>query len=415
MRIFYVLITAMIISYGSLHAQRACFSASYLEEQLQKNPQLQQQVDQVEEFIRQRTGIPEFMREQGQGIIRIPVVFHILYHSPAENIPDEKVYEQIAILNESFRRRNADTVKTPAAFRPVAADCGIEFVLATSDPRQHSTTGIVRKYTPIGQWLEMDEMKFSSRMGTDGWDPSAYLNIWVCNMKGIAGYASWPGGEPEKDGLVINYKYVGRTTIGGFEEGKVTVHETGHWLGLKHIWGDANCGDDLVDDTPKQAFYNTGCPTGIRITCGNGPTGDMYMNYMDYTHDRCINLFTEGQRARMRTLFAPGGSRYALLSSPALNPPLYQEAPVPEESPRWLYTRVYPNPATTSITIDVSYDPRWLGKYLSVTNTNGQALMQVPITSKIQDINISLLRPGIYFLSSKKEDGAVIRFKFVKV
>jgi hypothetical protein len=415
MRIFFILITAMIITSGSLFAQRDCGSTSYLQEQLSTNPLLEGNISRIESFIQQQLNSGLAQREQGHQVIRIPVVVHVLYHQSNENISDERIHNQILTLNESFRRRNSDTVNTPAIFKSIAADCEIEFQLAISDPQRRSTTGIIRKYTPIAQWQMNDEMKFSNMMGSDAWDPSSYLNIWVCNIKGVAGYSTWPGSDPSKDGLVINYKYLGNNSISGYEQGKTAVHEAGHWLGLKHIWGDENCGNDFVSDTPKQAFYNLGCPSGTRITCGNGPVGDMYMNYMDFTNDACINLFTLGQKARMRTMFEHGGERGTILSSTGLEEPLIQEMPLPEESPRWLYSRLYPNPASNEITLDVSYDVRWLGKTLLVTNTNGQQLMQVRLVNKIQSIDVSRLRPGVYFLTGKREDGEIIQFKFVKI
>lgn len=406
----------MITGYGSIQAQRGCVSAEYNHQLLRENPSLKGMRERVENFIQEQSSLQGHAREMGgQTIIKIPVVFHILYHQQIENIGDDKIQSQLTALNEAFRRKGADTSKTPAVFKSIAADCDIEFYLAISDPQGRSTSGVVRKYTPITQWQMGDEMKFASMMGSDGWDPSGYLNIWVANVKGVAGFASFPGDEPAKDGLVINYRYLGKNGNSGYDLGKTAVHEVGHWLGLKHIWGDADCGDDLVNDTPKQAFYNTGCPSGTRITCGNGPTGDMYMNYMDFTNDGCINLFTEGQKRRMRSLFEIGGARHSILNSRGLQLPTITEMPLPEETPRWLYTKVYPNPASNEVTIDISYDPRWLGKQLAVTNTNGQQVMHVPITSKIQTIDISRLRPGIYFLSSKKEDGELIRFKIVKI
>jgi len=416
MRIFFILVTTVIISQGSLFAQRACVTSVYLQQEQARFPQIGQQIERIESFIDQRMQLASAGRLQGgQSVIKIPVVVHILYHQPKENIPDSRVHAQILALNESFRRRAADTVNTPAIFRSVAADCEIEFVLATSDPVFRATNGIVRKYTPITQWEMDDQMKFEASLGSNAWDPSGYLNIWVCNIKGVAGYSTWPGSEAAKDGIVINYKYFGPNTMPGYEMGKTAVHEAGHWLGLKHIWGDENCGNDFVHDTPKQSFYNIGCPTGTRVSCGNGPKGDMYMNYMDFTDDRCTNLFTEGQKARMHTLFEPGGPRHSLLSSTGLDEPLNQEMPLPEEAPRWLYSHLYPNPATSEITLDISHDVRWLGKSLTVTNTNGQQLMQVIINNRIQQIDISRLRAGIYFLSGKKEDGQIIRFKFVKM
>jgi hypothetical protein len=141
----------------------------------------------------------------------------------------------------------------------------------------------------------------------------------------------------------------------------------------------------------------------------------MYTNYMDYTNDACINLFTEGQKTRMRALFAPGGLRYSLLSSYGLNPPMISESELPIEPPRWLHPQLYPNPATHDLMVDVAYDVRWVGKIISVFNVNGQLAMQFPITSKIQKIDIKKLKPGLYFLSATKEDGSYIKQKFIKM
>jgi len=278
-----------------------------------------------------------------------------------------------------------------------------------------STKGIIRKYTPVEEWKADDQMKFSAQMGDDAWNSGMYFNIWVCNMQGVAGYASVPGGSADKDGIVIGYRVFGKNSSSGFEMGKTAVHETGHWLGLRHLWGDTNCGDDLVDDTPKQSYYNIGCPSGIRITCNNNPNGDMYMNYMDYTNDACVNIFTEGQKTRMRALFDEGGPRYSILLSTGLKNPWFNASPLPEESPQWLHPQLYPNPATNELTLDITYDVRWIGKTIVILNVSGQLVMQISITSKIQKINISQLKSGIYFLSVKKEDGSFIKQKFVKI
>lgn len=418
MRLYFTLIVFFILSVGRLTAQRACSSADYQQNELHNNPSFINEANRIETFIQQqikdKVSANPAARLQ-QMIITIPVVVHILYHQPGENISDQQVFSQIEMLNQCFRRLNADTVNTPNVFKSVAADCEIEFKLAISDPMWRSTTGIIRKYTPVTEWKADDQMKFSEQLGDDAWNSKMYFNIWVCNMKGVAGYASTPGGAEEKDGIVIGYKVFGATGSTGFEMGRTAVHETGHWLGLRHLWGDINCGDDLVDDTPKQSYYNMGCPSGIRITCGNAPNGDMYMNYMDYTNDACVNIFTEGQKTRMRSLFAQGGPRYPILLSTGLNYPLITESPLPEEPPRWLHPQIYPNPATSELTLDIAYDFRWIGNTLAILNVSGQLVMQVPITSKIQKINISRLQPGVYFLSVKKEDGRFIKQKFVKI
>jgi hypothetical protein len=252
-------------------------------------------------------------------------------------------------------------------------------------------------------------MKYDSKGGSNAWPSDKYLNIWVCNLKWVSGYASFPGGDPAKDGIVMNY--------GVFKWNKTTVHEAGHWMGLRHIWGDTDCGDDLIDDTPKQSTGTYGCPSGIRSTCSNGVNGDMYMNYMDVTDAGCTNLFTEGQKVRMRTVFDPGGPRISLLSSHALLPPTNFEIPLPEEKPvtPTATLNMYPNPASTEITLDLSYDTRWIGNTVRVTSVQGAQLIQSQISSKIVTINVSSLKPGIYFISAKREDGAIIKHKLVKI
>lgn len=399
-----------------LAAQKNCSSFPYQQQQLEQQPSLREGLNKIEAFTRQyiSTNTNAMARGGSANVIRIPVVVHVLYHQPGENISDAQVNKQIEILNQCFRRLNADTVNTPARFAGVAADCEIEFQLAISDSRRRNTTGIIRKYTPISLWQADDKMKYNSEMGDDAWDPKSYLNIWVCNLDRVAGYASMPGGPAEKDGVVISCSVFGMGYITGMDKGRTTVHEVGHWLNVKHPWGDDYCGDDGVSDTPKQAGYNTGCPSGVQVTCDNGPKGDMYMNFMDYTNDECMNLFTLGQKARMRSLFAAGGARYSILLSTGLQAPLIFETPLPVEDPKWLHPQVFPNPAVNEITLDLSYDVRWIGKVLQVINLQGQTVMQVPITNKIQQITISQLKPGMYVISAKKQDGEFIREKFIK-
>lgn len=403
----------------SSFAQEKCSSYHYQQEQIQQDPTTGEIIKGVERFISDRIASANASRGAGRpdgGIIKIPVVVHNLYHTQAEKITDAQVASQITALNMYFRRRNPDTLSAPAHFRSLAADCEIEFQLAISDPRRRATSGIQRKYTPVTKWGADDKVKFSSETGFDAWDTKSYLNIWVCNLDKFAGYASFPGGDEKKDGLVISYLAFGTNTGTSYTLGKTAVHEIGHWLGLKHIWGDDYCGDDGVDDTPKQASYTIGCPTNVRITCSNAPYGDMYMNYMDLTNDACINMFTRGQKARMRVLFDVGGARSSLLSSKGLEMPLFMDLPLPgEEDPKWLHPRLYPNPASTEMMLDLSYDFRWIGKTIFVTNLSGQNVMNVQITSKNQRISISKLQPGIYFLAAKKEDGESMKMKFVKL
>jgi len=171
----------------------------------------------------------------------------------------------------------------------------------------------------------------------------------------------------------------------------------GHWLGLKHIWGDTYCGDDLVDDTPKQGNFTSGCPNSFRSSCSNGSMGDMYMNYMDYTSDACMNLFTIGQKERMLRLFDTGGPRASLLSSKGLNTPWTTEAPpVPGKDTS---TRVafYPNPVKNELTLHFD-DASWIGQKIFIYGVNGTLQSSVTITATTQKLYVSTLTPGMYFI-----------------
>lgn len=281
--------------------------------------------DHTENFVR------NFSKNKATGVITIPVVVHVVYNTTAQNISDAIIQSQINVLNADFRRTNADKTNTPAAFAGVASDFEIQFQLATRDPQGNPTTGITRTQTtrtffeyggsdPNGVFV-----KQSAQGGKDAWNTTQYLNMWVCNFGGssssLLGYATFPTDAGTfKDGVVMGYKYFGvNPSLGGvFGYGRTATHEVGHWLNLRHIWGDANCGNDLVADTPTQQTSNGGCPAFPKTSCSNGANGDMFMNYMDYTNDQCMNMFTAGQKARARALFDVGGVRASLLTSPGL-------------------------------------------------------------------------------------------------
>jgi hypothetical protein len=402
-----VLITALV---SKVNAQQVCGSSDYQQKAWLMDPSVKIMMDRVEGIIQQQLDGGSQTQQRGEKLflITIPVVVHVVYHDASQNISDENINYQIRLLNQCFRRLNADTAKTPERFRSVAADCDIEFKLAISDPARRATTGIIRKYSPVGKWEADDQVKFTNKGGDDAWDPNNYLNIWVCNLNRMIGYASFPGGEAAKDGIVMNYN--------SFRASKTLVHEAGHWMGLKHLWGDADCGDDGVDDTPKQSTFTSGCPSGIRLSpCGNAPNGDMYMNYMDFTNDECTNLFTDGQKSRMRSVFAKGASRQGILNSYGLQPPLITEIPVGEPEPKWFFANVYPNPTAGELTLDLSYDIRWVGRSITITSSQGMPQIRAVITSKIMKLDISKLKTGVYFLTAKKDDGEEIKQKLIKL
>ncbi|GAA3918666.1 GEVED domain-containing protein [Hymenobacter algoricola] len=296
---------------------RECATMESLERQMAADPSLAQRMAAIENQTRQFEANPISQRSTAlTGTI--PVVVHVLYSNANENISDAQIASQIAVLNEDFRKLNSDVNNTPAAFAGLAADAGLQFVLAKRDPNGNATTGIQRKSSTKTTWGTADAMKSTTTGGLNAWPASQYLNLWVCNIGGgILGYAQFPGGAASTDGVVVGPNYFGRTGYlsAPFNKGRTATHEVGHWLNLRHIWGDASCGNDLVTDTPTQQTSNTGCPAFPRRTCGNTTNGDMFMNYMDYTDDACMYMFSTGQSSRMNALFTAGGSRASLITS----------------------------------------------------------------------------------------------------
>ena len=303
------------LTFGAIFAQeRNCSSMENLEYRMQQDPNLEQRMQQIETYTENAVQLMQSSRIDG-NIITIPVVVHVIYSNSNENISDAQILSQIQVLNDDFRRLNADADNAWSQ----AADTEIQFCMATVDPSGNGTNGITRKSSSRTSWGTNDDMKKSSQGGVNPWDASQYLNMWVCNIGGgILGYAQFPGGSASTDGVVMGPNYFGTKNGGSgfylsspFDEGRTTTHEVGHFLNLRHIWGDSNCGNDFVNDTPTHQTSNGGCPIG-RVSCSST---DMVQNYMDYTNDSCMNLFTQGQTDRMRAVLNAGGVRRALALS----------------------------------------------------------------------------------------------------
>lgn len=242
-------------------------------------------------------------------VTTIPVVVHVVHNTDEQNISDAQIQSQIDVLNRDFRKQNADAAQTPAPFQPLVADALIEFQIATVDPEGNSTNGITRTETSVAAFPSDDSVKSAATGGADPWPTDRYLNIWVCELgESLLGYAQFPGMPPATDGVVILHSAFGTngTATAPFNLGRTTTHEIGHWLNLFHIWGDDDVlgadpcsGDDGVADTPNQGTRSTGMPSFPQISCDNGPNGDMFMNYLDYTDDAGMFMFTQGQVTRM--------------------------------------------------------------------------------------------------------------------
>ncbi|MBN4072829.1 zinc metalloprotease [Crocinitomix catalasitica] len=244
----------------------------------------------------------------------IPVVFHIVYNAAIENIDDSLIYQQIQILNDDFQRMNADTVNTPAAFKPLAGSMDVTFCLAQQDPSGQPTDGILRipttevSFASVTNYAIPDPVKHTSTGGSDAWDTQNYLNFWSCNLTGASAYSAAPGNfvDPADDGVVSHYEFFGLSGA-AWPSGRTCVHEVGHFFGLKHIWGDdggACTGTDFMADTPNQADWTGGCPVfPVTDACTATSPGIMFMNYMDYSGDDCKNMFTVGQTTYMLAVY----------------------------------------------------------------------------------------------------------------
>jgi Pregnancy-associated plasma protein-A/Secretion system C-terminal sorting domain len=403
MRRFFLCLPSILVV-CTLHAQRNCYQTNYSKQLMLASNHLSPYAG----IIKQNNNNADINTVAGANdhgvkaieqvaVITIPVVVHILWNQHSEDIPDAQIRAQIASLNKDFSGTNADNALVPAYFKHLATGTGIQFALARIDETEKPTTGIIRKWTTITGFGFDDRMKYTELGGSTAWNPDQYLNVWVCTLQsGVQGYASSPGSAKETDGVVIANNVFGMQPSGPFNKGRTATHEIGHWLGLQHIWGDDNCGDDNIDDTPPQYGPTRGCPSGVKLSCGTNITGDMYMNFMDFTDDACMCMFTNGQREHMRSLFEPVGARNALLFSPALNGPLPPESPLPSSENATL--QLFPNPAINIITIRTDDSVDLIGKTYRIFNFLGQVVGSAVINNHQQKIIIAQLPDGIYYI-----------------
>ncbi|MBS1765192.1 MAG: T9SS type A sorting domain-containing protein [Bacteroidetes bacterium] len=309
----------IVLQLPALAQYERCQTIQYTQKILSENPNLK------EEITRQNTEFEHKMHNNAMRpstVVTIPVVFHIVYNTPEQNVPDSRILEQLEVLNNDYNRLNQDAQCTPSVFQGVAAGASIQFCLAQRDPNNNHTSGIERKQTSRLSYDIGDDMKKTALGGLKGWSKNKYLNVWVCNLSNnLLGFASMPGiANDTLDGVVISFSTVGGPDAVGvhptYNLGRTLTHETGHWLNLIHIWGDDGntCdGSDEVSDTPNQAGPHYGTPNFPTISCNNGPNGDMFMNFLDYTDDFGMNIFTAGQSLRMNT--ALSSLRAPLLTS----------------------------------------------------------------------------------------------------
>ena len=321
-----------------------CATTEYEEYLKSKNPE-RLSTAEFEQWIAPKIKIEKnkknnaFKGLKQNAVITIPVVVHVIHNGDllgvSENIFDQQVLSQIQVLNEDFRRKAG----TPGFnSNPVGADVEIEFALAKRDPSGVLSNGINRVNLGKESW-STDEIDDFVKPQTQ-WDPEKYLNIWVVKFttNKLLGYAQFPSssglpglsansGSAITDGVVIGFTFFGSssyfpggTYINDYDKGRTTSHEIGHYLGLRHIWGDGGCDvDDYCTDTPNAGQENNGCPFGVD-SCPASPGFDMVENYMDYTNDACMNIFTVDQKTRMITVMNNSIRRVSLKTSNALVP-----------------------------------------------------------------------------------------------
>ena len=370
--------------------------------------------------IESKRSIPQIAKIQ-EGPRLIPVVVHVVHSGTAvgvgTNIPDSQIQEQIRILNEDFRRKNADANRTPAEFLSVAADANIEFVLAKQDPNGLPTSGIIRVEGPKSIYSPDDATLIGQ---LSQWNPEEYMNIWVVPLTSpFIGYASFPVSNLPglnftpfpviSDGVTIDYRFFG---IGGSattaSRGRTATHEVGHYLGLRHIWGDGGCGvDDFVLDTPEQDAANTICNANpTKFSCGNN---NMIQNYMDYTPDPCMNIFTKGQVERFDVVLANSPRRATLVNNRATREPVLADRDLS------LKRIVQPNDALCDQTISPSVEVQNTGTS-PITSTriefkrNGQL-----VESKRFNLNLQTGQTALLEFASLSATGETNEFQFTIV
>jgi len=313
--------------------QYVCATTDYLKMQIAEDPSIELKMQAFEAELQQFISELGSQLKSANGIITIPVVFHILYKTDDENLPDSRVREQMEALNRDFIGMTNHGTIYPFD-TTLKANCGIQFCMAQLDPWGNYTTGIERREV-TAEYFSMNDngAKFFAKGGLDAWDPKKYMNIWVCDLSpNLCGYAQYPGsGINNTYGVVIDLVCFGFTGANfRYNVGATTTHELGHCFDLRHIWGDdesACTGTDYCNDTPNQAGYNLIAPAGcdgcvITDACTPTHPGVMYMNFMDYTTGPYMTAFTPDQKARILPLFSSRkGALYSLTQSTVCTPP----------------------------------------------------------------------------------------------
>lgn len=297
------------VSTASVEGGRKCASQEVLDEQLRTDPERAAKLEEIERKT-------EAFQDRGimartAGKLYVPVVVNIVLND-ANKVTEAQIQSQLDALNKDYNKTNPELANTSVYLAGYAygsvANCQIEFYV-------QDWNADVNRRSGAGSFSSNDAVKKTSSGGLSPESPSTKLNLWVCDLgSGLLGYAQFPGGSAATDGVVIDYQAFGTTAsyslYSTYNKGRTATHEIGHWFNLRHIWGDTRCGNDLVGDTPLHTDANYGCPaTGLQSKCTGRPLMQ-WMNYMDYTDDACMYMFTAGQKTRMDAAIDAARSPY---------------------------------------------------------------------------------------------------------
>jgi len=349
-----------------------------------------------------------------KAVVTIPVVFHVVYKNASENVSDACLLAQLQVLNDDYRKLNSDAaLVTQPGFAALAADCEVQFCLAVRDPGYNITTGITRTATSVSSFGD-DKIKYTAQGGEDVWDRNRFLNIWIGDLTNpYLGFSQFPGNAAATDGVVIDYKYmVGAAGCGTapYAHGRTLTHELGHWFGLRHIWGDdgAACtGTDLAADTPNQADEHYGCYTPGSVdldACTSTSPGTMWMNFMDYTNDLCMYMFTLGQKTLLDATM--NGLRSSLKTSDGCTPLSVAERLLSSQS-----LSIYPNPSAGNFALTLNV-PNISSADLIIYNALGDIVLEKKIRIDAGDdieVNMGEAPNGIYLAKMKTAEGAITK------
>ena len=395
---FYIFLFLLFYTPGK--SQKKCGTENKRFEALSRNPALIKERQIIEEFTKNWIDKKDEAKS-GQTVVKIPVVVHVVWRTADQNISDEQIKSQIDILNKDFRKLNSDVNKTPAFFKNLVADVGIEFCLAARDPAGMATNGITRTKTTVVDIGDKDRWFTTLRGGKDAWNTKKYINIWVCEAgEDLYGFAFLPGtaDPPEADGLVISSEYFGSTgtAIASFpnHKGRTTTHEMGHYFNLEHLWGpdESECEEgDEVADTPVQFEATYDCASyPLKDDCSPTDNGILFFNYMDYVDDECMYMFTEGQKKRMNASL--NGFRSTLLGQTNCSLSTSTEEKLPENQ-----IQIYPNPASGYLQVISKNTSLEKASTLYLFDFMGR-LLQSKTSFGACTFDIAGYSPGVYWL-----------------